>query len=49
MPRRHAYDEPAMGELRVFNLGDGEAMSGLLLAARYTATGQALFLVFLMD
>lgn len=44
-----AYDDPAVTELRVFNLGDGEAMSGLLVAGRRQATGVATFLVFLMD
>ena len=44
-----AYDDPAVTELRVFNLSDGEAMSGLLVAGRRQATGVATFLVFLMD
>ena len=44
-----AYDDPAVTELRVFNLGDGEAMSGILVAGRRRATGEATFLVFLMD
>ena len=44
-----AYDDPAVTELRVFNLGDGEAMSGLLVAGRRGAAGEAAFLVFLMD
>ena len=44
-----AYDDPAVTELRVFNLGDGGAMSGLLVAGRRGATGEATFLVFLMD
>jgi hypothetical protein len=44
-----AYDDPAVTELRVFNLGDGEAMSGLLVAGRRAETGEATFLVFLMD
>jgi len=44
-----AYDDPAVTELRVFNLGDGEAMSGLLVAGRRQATGVATFLVFLLD
>jgi Asp/Glu/hydantoin racemase len=44
-----AYDDPAVTELRVFNLGDGGAMSGLLVAGRRQATGVATFLVFLMD
>jgi hypothetical protein len=42
-----AFDDPAVTELRVFDLGDGEAMSGLLIAARRGA--EAGFLVFLMD
>ena len=44
-----AFDDPAVTELRVFNLGDGEAMSGLLLAGRRGASGETTFLVFLMD
>ena len=44
-----AYDDLAVTELRVFNLGDGGAMSGLLVAGRHGATGEAAFLVFLMD
>ena len=44
-----AYDDPAVTELRVFNLGDGDAMSGLLVAGHRGATGVATFLVFLMD
>ncbi len=43
-----AYDDPAVTELRVFNLGDRGAMSGLLVAAR-RGSGEATFLVFLMD
>jgi hypothetical protein len=43
-----AYDDPAVTELCVYNLGDGEAMSGLLLAAQRD-TGEATFLVSLMD
>ncbi len=43
-----AFDDPAVTELRVFNLGDGGAMSGILVAAR-RATGDATFLVFLLD
>lgn len=44
-----AYDDPAVTELRVYNLGDGEAMSGLLVAGRRAAAGEGAFLVFLMD
>jgi hypothetical protein len=38
-----------VSELRVFNLGDGAAMAGLLVAGRRGATGEATFLVFLLD
>jgi D-alanyl-D-alanine carboxypeptidase len=44
-----AFDDPAVTELRVFNLGDGGAMSGILVAGRRGATGEATFLVFLLD
>ena len=44
-----AYDDPAVTELRVFNLGDGGAMAGLLVAGRRQATGEVAFLVLLMD
>jgi hypothetical protein len=43
------FDDPAVTELRVFNLGDGGAMSGVLVAGRRGAGGAATFLVFLMD
>lgn len=43
-----AYDDPAVAQLRVFTLGDGEAMSGLLVAGK-RKTGETTFLVFLMD
>ena len=44
-----AFDDLAVTELRVFNLGDGEAMSGLLVAGRRGTTGESTFLVFLYD
>ena len=44
-----AFDDPAVTELRVFNLGDGGAMSGILVAARRATAGDATFLVFLLD
>jgi hypothetical protein len=44
-----AFDDPSVTELRVFNLGDGGAMSGLLVAGRRAATGEGTFLVFLLD
>lgn len=42
-----AFDDPAVSELRVFNLGDGGAMSGLLVAGG--RKDAAIFLVFLLD
>lgn len=43
------FDHPSVSELRIFNLGDGQAMSGLLVASRSGASSEATFLVFLMD
>jgi hypothetical protein len=43
------YDDPSVMDLRVFNLGDGGAMSGLLVAGRYKDTREAVLLVFLLD
>lgn len=43
-----AYDAPEVEELRAYLIGDGEAMSGLLLAGR-RINGEATFLVFLLD
>ena len=44
-----AFDDPTVRELRVFNLGDGGAMSGILVAGRRPATGETIILVFLLD
>ncbi len=44
-----AYDVPTVTELRAFNLGDGEAMTGILIAGRRASSGEAAFLVFLLD
>lgn len=45
-----AFDAPAVTELRVFNLGDGAAMSGLLVAGRRAAVGgDATYVIVLMD
>lgn len=44
-----AFDDQAVTELRAFNLGDGEAMSGILIAGRRGGSGDATLLVFLMD
>lgn len=43
-----AYDDPAVAELKVYNTGDGAAMSGVLVAGRRN-NGEATFLVFLYD
>lgn len=45
-----AFDDPAVTELRVFGIGDGAAMSGLLVAGRRGAAGDAAtYVVVLMD
>lgn len=38
-----------MTNLRVYNLGHGGAMTGLLIAGYRKATSEATFLVFLLD
>ena len=45
----NGFDDPAVTEVRVFNLGDGGAMSGILVAGRRQASAEALFLIFLLD
>jgi len=42
------YDDPTVTDLRVYTLGDGGAMSGILVAGA-KKTGEAIFLVFLLD
>lgn len=44
-----AFDNPGITELRAVNLGDGQAMSGILIAGRNESTGETTYLVFLMD
>ena len=44
-----AFDDSAVTDLRVFNLGDGGAMSGILVAGRRGDSDEATFLVFLLD
>ena len=44
-----AFDSAAVTELSVYKLGDGAAMSGILVAAHRAATGEMLFLIFLLD
>lgn len=46
---REAFDHDGISELKVFTIGDGEAMSGLLIAAQDRETSEAIVLVFLMD
>ena len=43
------FDDPAVTELAVYNIGDGGAMAGILLAGRRQGTGAATFLIFLLD
>jgi hypothetical protein len=42
------FNDPLITELKVFSIGDGGAMSGLLLAGS-RATGEAILLVSLLD
>lgn len=44
-----AFDEPAVTELAVYQLGDGGAMNGLLVAGRRQAPPETIFLIFLID
>jgi hypothetical protein len=44
-----ACDDPAVTDLVVYKIGDGAALSGILLAARRAATGETIMLVFLLD
>ena len=43
-----AFDSDKVRELRIFSIGDGEALSGFLIAAEIADLGR-LFLIFLMD
>lgn len=44
-----AFDRPAVSDLAVFSIGDGEAMSGLIISAREDLAGNVVSLAFLMD
>lgn len=44
-----AFDHAAISELRVFAIGDGGAMSGLIIASRDTECMEDILLSFLMD
>ena len=43
-----AFDDAEVADLQVYNVGDGAAMTGILVAGR-RSNGEATFLVFLMD
>jgi heat shock protein HslJ len=43
------YDDPSISNLRVYSIGDGGAMSGILITGQSNETGEAVFLVVLMD
>jgi hypothetical protein len=45
---RATYDDPAMHALSIFAVGDGEAMSGQMLAGA-REDGEGVFLILLMD
>lgn len=44
-----AFDDPGVTELVVYNVGDGGAMTGILIAGRRDETSEAIFLIFLLD
>jgi hypothetical protein len=44
-----AADDPTVTELAAYSLGDGEAMSGILVAMRRGESGETTFLTFLLD
>lgn len=46
---QEAFNDPAVSELAVYNLGDGGAMSGILIAALRKEVDEATFLIFLYD
>jgi hypothetical protein len=43
------YDDQSMTYVGAYALGDGGAMSGILVAGRAASAGTAIFLVFLLD
>jgi hypothetical protein len=43
-----AFDDSSVTELEVYNIGDGEAMSGLIVAGR-RSKGETAVQVFLLD
>jgi hypothetical protein len=45
----NVFDDPAVLALSVYTIGDGAALSGLLIAGQRAETDEAVFLVFLLD
>ena len=44
-----AFDDPAVTELAVYTIGDGAALSGILVTARRATSGEQVTVVFLLD
>lgn len=44
-----AFDDPAVTELIVYKLGDGAALSGIMVVGQRQALNETIFLIFLMD
>jgi hypothetical protein len=44
-----AFNDSAISELTIHNIGDGGAMSGLIITAFRKTKGDATFVIFLMD
>ncbi|KAA5539222.1 hypothetical protein FYK55_25230 [Roseiconus nitratireducens] len=45
---KQAFDAPTIEALQIYRIGDGDAMSGILIAGRRTA-GDSAFVTFLLD
>ncbi len=44
-----AFDDPAVTDLSVYTIGDGAALSGILITARRATSGEQVTVVFLLD
>lgn len=44
-----AFDDPAITDLSVYKIGDGAALSGILVAGRRAPAGETTLLIFLLD
>lgn len=44
-----AFDDPAVSDLAVYKIGDGAALSGILVTARRATSGEQVTVVFLLD